>query len=295
MITCAALPEAAPVIFVPGASSYQEVAPNGEMSTVLSEASARRARVAVGLAATFPDSAVVFSGGYPGKDIHSKDWPKGPDGEPRLPLRYDREASLMATPLREALGAVSITKLSDTTAQSAEGRVRIQVGSSDSMGDVIEAVSANFLSPEEFADQPDKGVIVAAGSQHFLRFKDTLSIALGIDPSRVRRASNVIDPHGMPGRHSRSLLAELLQWRASVYKEDVALVLHRAALHIVRPSAGSIEALEQARLKFLDMANHPVRALLRHPLVLGRSALQTLFFFRKRNVNTKLWWLPKPK
>jgi hypothetical protein len=217
-------------LFAPGRSSYLDK--NGELQ--LSNASARRARVAAWIFNPGIHDRAVFAGGFPGL---TQGWKIEPPA-------HRREGPLMSIPLIQRLqeGGMDDALVADI--------VRSQGDSSDTFGDVIESIKQGLFDVERFQSDPDHDLEIVAGFTHGLRIREIAATGLGIDKRRIHRV-HMRDVYGAPASltHKRELAPMALAMELG------AIVVANKVLDGVAP--GDLRGLEEAHQAFnLIAAKH---------------------------------------
>lgn len=253
-------------IFVAGRSSYptpDSGSPDG-FRLLLSAASINRAIVAADLCASGECDRVIVSGGWSEGLRATNMWPALPDGSKYQPAEGTREADMMAGLLKLRLKARGWSE------PDFAGRVVSQGNSSNTLGDIVQAVRLGMLDPSRYDSDRKRGLVIVADHAHKVRIVSAL-VALGIDPSLMYEATGV--RHDLYGNPQTKLLPAKSRLRARV-EELGARVFHYAALRNVRP--GDVGSLAEAEARFVEMTSSPLRALKSHKRALGRAVLTVL-------------------
>lgn len=221
-------------LFIPGRASYITTDGSGAFNLNLSPASIHRADVA---AHAFQDygyhTNALFSGGYPGI---AQQWPAE-----HIPPPEQREAYLMAQPLKERLGNAG------WSATAIAQKVSEQGDSNNSIDDVVKSLERGFLDPEHFHGPTRHGIEIVAGGLHAARFKYILMKALDLDPAAIQRTP-MHDVYGSTATQFRSAESR----SAALAKEVAAISITKYVLKKVRP--GSVDDLRDAEAHFNAIA-----------------------------------------
>jgi len=148
----------------------------------------------------------------------------------------------MAVPLTSRLN-------SEHRSTSEIGSVVLTQGdSSNSFGDVILSVERGLLNPDAFNSNDSHGIDLTTGELHGRRFRSMLSLALDIDPSRIRRVP-MRDVYGTPAYPRQPAVST----EKAIATELAAIVTTKLVLRKVKP--GDLEGLKDAEQQFIAIAS----------------------------------------